>query len=364
MKDIVTQAGSITLELTDELTDDVVQMLEDTLWGTEGGVRYTHKETEENLRFTKKAYFLNLRRNDNLLSSITLIHKSTVFEGKPVETYHIRYFAFVNSLQSTKQVDNKKKKKNSFLDQQLISFFNTYQMPESKENGTPQIFHAQVENENHRSKMFTEKVGFRTIGKMTTLTFSRINPTTHPSVRKATEEEMPKVLDLANQFYKNHAFYSNENVCRDKNVYVLEEDGEIIVSGQAYIGNWQFEHLPGAEGIIAKNILPHIPYANRLFNFKNHSFLSFEGLNWKKGHVHRVEDFISTVLVDFKKHVTFLWMDPDSADYKLGKREVDWGILEHINSGSKSSIIIRTDNEEEYEKYAAMDQFISNFYIL
>lgn len=364
MKDIVTQAGSISLELTDELTEDVVQMLDSTLWGTEGGVRYTHKNTEENLRFTKKAYFLNLRRNETLLSSITLIHKSTKFEGEEVETYHIRYFAFLNTLQSSKQNANKKKKKNSFLDQQLITFFNTYQMPESKANGTPQLFHAQVEDDNLRSKMFTEKVGFRTIGKMTTLSFSRLNPKKHPSVRRAKEDEMNTVMDLTNAFYKDFAFYSNENVCRNKDVFLLEENGEILVSGQAYVGNWQFEHLPGAEGVIAKHILPYIPYANRLFNFKNHTFVSFEGLNWKEGHEHRIQDFIATVLVEFDKNVSFLWMDPESKDYKVSKNGLDWGILEHLNSGSKSSIIIRTENEEDYEKYAKMDKFISNFYIL
>ncbi|NME72120.1 hypothetical protein [Flammeovirga aprica] len=364
MKDIVTQAGSISLELTDELTDDVVKMLDDTLWGTEGGVRYTHTATEENLRFTKKAYFLNLRRGDNLLSSITLIHKSTKFEGKDVETYHIRYFAFVSSLQSTKQNPNKKKKKNSFLDQQLINFFNTYQMPESKANGTPQLFHAQVENDNLRSKMFTEKVGFRTIGKMTTLTFSRVSPSKHPSVRRATESEKLKVMELSNTFYKDYAFYSTENIGRNDDVFVLEENGEILVSAQAYKGHWKFQHLPGAEGVIAKYILPYIPYANRLFNFKNHRFITFEGLNWKKGHEHRVQDFIGSVLKEFNQYVSFLWMDPESEHYKLSKEHVDWGVLDHLNSGSKSSIIIRTDHEDEYDRYASLDKFISNFYIL
>ncbi|AZQ65191.1 hypothetical protein EI427_23545 [Flammeovirga pectinis] len=313
---------------------------------------------------TKKAYFLNLRRNDNLLSSITLIHKSTVFEGKPTETYHIRYFAFVSSMQSAKQNPNKKKKKNSFLDQQLINFFNNYQMPESKANGTPQCFHAQVENDNLRSKMFTEKVGFESIGKMTTLTYSRVSPTKKDNVRRATKEEYASVIQKSEDFYKDYAFFSTENMGKDNNLFVVEEDGKIVAGGQAFIGKWKFHHLPGAEGVVAKYLLPYIPYANRLFNFYDHSFVTMEGLFWEKGAEQKIQDLMSTVLKDLGKNVSFLWMDPDCTDYKTIKEKVDWGVLEHLNSGSKSSIIIRVDDTSEYARYSALDKYISGYYIL
>ncbi|MBB3697265.1 hypothetical protein KMW28_28385 [Flammeovirga yaeyamensis] len=366
MKDIITQSGSISLELTDELTDDVVDMLEETLWGTEGGLRYVHTETRENLERTPKAYFLNLRRNNSLLSTITLIHKSTKLKGNPLETYHIRYFAFLPSMQSKKQNANKKKKKNSFLDQQLINFFNDYRMPESAENNTPQCFHAQVENDNLRSKMFTEKVGFETVGRMTTLTFSRITPKKSEHLVKLSANEKSLITQRADDFYKDYAFYSNETIGLTDDSYVLNEDGEVIVGGQVYIGNWKFKHLPGVEGMIAKYMLPYIPYANRLFNFKHHTFVTVEGLFWKKGYEHKVQDFLSSVLKEKDKNVAFIWMDPDSEDYKTVKDKVDWGVLEHLNSGSKTSVILRTEEAlpSDYEAYRPMDKYISGFYIL
>ncbi|NLR93572.1 hypothetical protein [Flammeovirga agarivorans] len=366
MKDIITQLGSITLELTDIIEDDVVDILKGTLWGTEGGLRYVHTETRKSLVDTKKAYFLNLRRNNKLLSTITLIHKETFYEGQQIETYHIRYFAFMQTMQSAKQAANKKKRKVSLLDQQLIDFFNNYRMPESKENGTPQCFHAQVENDNLRSKMFTEKVGFQTIGKMTTLTYSRVSPSIHNNFRRIKESEKSTYMSLVDDFYKDYAFFSSENICKNEDVFVLEENGEIVAGGQLFVGNWQFKHLPGIEGVVAKYLLPYIPLANRLFNFKNHSFVTVEGLFWKKGYENRIQDFMSSALKVMNKNVAFIWMDPESKDYLDAKNNNYWGVLEHLNSGSKSSIILRTEKEleEEYEAYAKKDKFISGYYIL
>ncbi|OHX64042.1 hypothetical protein [Flammeovirga pacifica] len=366
MKDIITQSGSISLELTDELTDDVVDMLEATLWGTEGGLRYVHTETRENLEKTKKAYFLNLRRNDSLLSTITLIHKSTKHKDQSIETYHIRYFAFLPSMQSTKKNAAKKRNKVSFLDQQLINFFNDYRMPESVENNTPQCFHAQVENDNLRSKMFTEKVGFETIGRMTTLSFSRVSPKKSEHLYKLSNTDKQLLVDNADQFYKDYAFYSNENIGTTEDSYVLKDNEEVVVGGQVFIGNWIFKHLPGIEGVIAKHVLPYIPYANRLFNFKNHTFVTVEGLFWKKGHEDKIQEFLTSVLKVKDKNVAFIWMDPDSDDYKIAKETVDWGVLEHLNSGSKTSIILRTEEglPSDYETYRPMDKYISSFYIL
>ena len=144
---------------------------------------------------------------------------------------------------------------------------------EFKQNG---LFYAYVESANINSKKLCISMGFEPTRKIETLLFSRFNPTQKKTISNISEFEIDEVKEHLQSFYHNYSFYFEDQVFRKGFYFVKKENGQIIGGIRATPVNWELVDYPGLEGWLMRDILPYIPFTNRLFPPDVLKFLAFD----------------------------------------------------------------------------------------
>jgi hypothetical protein len=92
--------------------------------------------------------------------------------------------------------------------------------------------------------------------------------------------------------------------------------------------------MPGLMGKVIMNVLPHVPFLNKLFNPRRHEFLAFEGIYFKSGHEEKLHLLFEHLLHREKLNTALFWMG-ETCPYR--KRIVALGNLGLINHFVKDS---------------------------
>jgi len=324
-------------EFSEEITPELVSLLEDTTLGTNGAM-YRHLDVSQRIYQTDAPLSFSLKRNDKLLANITFCKRSFGL--------YLRYFAFDKRFQSRGKARENRHK--SSLKREIE---NVFQSVEKSHAGSLNMCYAYIDSRNVRSKWMSEQFGFQTKAKLATQTFSRIYP--KPLLGLSKETIQAEHLQWIRSKYQQHTAYFEEYLQVGHLHCWRSSDGKLLALGKFTDVHWEISRLPGKWGGLLVKILPYLPWMRKLVHVKKHQFLVPEAVCLLEETPERLASFLSGVLAMEQRNTMLWWMDERDGFYQKIKTGMKWGILHQILGVSPVDVVIRGSFYPENPMYIA-----------
>ena len=337
--EVVTQTGT---------SPEIVSMLEQTIFGTKGKVRYRQKHIAKGMISQKNLEFIQIKKSNRILGTTGVVSRETATKSKPLKSLYIRYLSVLSSFQNKgtirKASSSARTGKLRTMIGELIT--NHFEKPVT-ESGNRAVFYAFVESENYNSKQLCISLGFYPTRKVYTLLYSRMYPHKSSDISVSKPEDHALIREELGRFYKEHAFYFEDRLFDEGSYYVFRKDGKIIGGVRARPINWEIIEVPGFNGFLMQKILPYLPLTKRLFNPKDMNFLAFDYL-W---HADKEQDVIPELLehacADQQIHMGMLWGDTEDllSNYLIDSGKL--GFLHRVQGAVTAEVMMRFINSSE-----------------
>lgn len=342
------------MQLEKGADEQIVERLTNTVYGTPGGLQYSHTGIKERIALQKNLYFIAIRRSEKLLGTIGLNHRQVQIQGSTMASCYVRYFSLGSYLKSGYRKDKKisaGKISGNELKETAFRFFGDREMalPLLKHPQEPLIHYAFVDRDNTRSIEMQEKYGFKTIGTFQTFLLSRFKPKPSKYVSLMEVEEMPMLERKLQEHFGRFNFYTTENLHLPHQYFVMREKGEIVAGVKVLPVRWKVAAIPGMVGLLYMKVLPYLPYLNRIFKAKNHSFIAFEGLFCDKGFEKKLIEFLESVLLETGFYSAQLYLSEKDRLYKYFKNRKDLGLLSKVTQEILIDVNARAINYDPQE---------------
>ena len=354
------------IEVADE---DIITLLENSVQGSEGGMRYSVKNIREQMKYYGKGLsFIALYKKNNLAGAIGLCRRKTVNCGIEFNTTFLRFLVVQSSFQISGVSERKRERlahiEESFKHKLFSIFGNPSQILDGKEHSSePGLVYAYVESQNERSKNFIHQAGYEHIRSLLTVAFSRFNPSVNPDVKKLAPEEEPAMAVLLAEQYRNYCFYTDEFSFFNHGYYVMRKNNEIVAGVCAIPTAYKIEKVPGFPGWMMMNILPRMPYLRRLFKLGEFRFLVLGSIYCRKGSEPLLPELFESVCAFEGHHNALTWLDDHSGIYESLSANRRMGTLNRLLK-SKHGLIyasLSNINAEERKKFYEYPAYISAF---
>lgn len=326
--------------LRNEATPALLELLCKTTLGT-NGAQYKHLDTTNRIAEADKPLFLSLERNNKVLGNITFCRRN--------DDWYIRYFAFSSLFQASSH-ETLKSKRSTLLKNELEHFFVDAFKGKYNDGKPIQSMYAYIDPKNSRSKWMSEQFGFNTIAQLVTQSYSRLYPKPSKRLRKINDWELFEPL-VIKQFGQSSYF----NIIHSKNppFYVIYDDkNDVIAFSKINTVNWEIVRLPGKFGGILSQLIPLIPFLNKLIQPNLHTFLVPEIVYCKNNNAVLFDELFSGILAAEKRNVILWWTDENDPPYLAIKKHIKWGLLNTLIGVSKVDVVQRKHpaNKESYTK--------------
>jgi hypothetical protein len=351
----------LSISVEEEPGNDVKELLADTILGTPGKLRYRHTSFNSKLPFLGQIYFIVLKKSEKLLGCIAFSKRDTYHKESPVNSWYIRYFSIRAPLRakSHKQQRRKKQEKvkpqrDNLLKLTTQKFFDDPTMLDDQisKNTGGHLVYAYVEKENIRSWDFTEMIGFDTVGRIHTSIFSRFYPKRDPHVHPLGEGDRKLVLSRLREFYKDHTFYTEQNIFFDNNYLVWKENGEIVAGCQANPEVWKLLEYPGLLNKLFLKVLIRLPILSRRFDPGFLKFIAIEGIWFKKGYEKCLVQLFESACAYHDLYLAIIWLDSKSHLYTSVRNIGKLGIIDRFITSAIGDIRVKfIDWKEEDKRY-------------
>ncbi|MCK4921435.1 MAG: hypothetical protein KAS71_10345 [Bacteroidales bacterium] len=350
----------IQTEACFEPDEELVAHLNSTILGTPGRIRYKLTSIENKLAHMTELYFVLLRRKDKLLGSIGFHKRITCFGDSNYKSWYIRYFSIHAPFRARRQEKENVRdpERGSSIIRDATSQYMIdpgLLMAENYDKSEKSLVYGYIETLNFRSMNFSEQVGYETIRKLKTLIFTRLK--LRPGI-KSERIENSRIEDfkiVLKDFYKDHSFFTTDNMFFNGNYFVHLENGEIQAGLQVHPEAWEVLELKGRVNTSLLKILPVLPYIKGIFNPNDFRFLAIEGIYFKEGKEALIELLIESVCAHFKTHFALFWIDSNSELYELLDRSIDFGIIGRSFDRAEANVRVRFNNYSEEEKREFFD---------
>jgi|GEM_PF-525260 len=326
----------------------IAQLLQNTIFGTEGKLRYRQQEIFNRIRNQANIQFIEVLKSNRVLGTVGMARRNVRYADKSINSLYVRYLSVAQSFktknQSSQNSKNRKRNKGGIL-RELIGaeITNHFESPfiENEENG---IFYAYVESANSNSRNLCMSMGFEPARKVETLIFSRFNPIQRKSIQNISEEEQDEVLKQLREFYKDHSFYFEDQLFTS-GFYLVKKEGEKIVGGiRAHPVHWELVEYPGFEGWLMRDFLPYLPLTSRLFQPGVFKFLAFDYAWHTPGYEHLIPQMMSHCCSLFGINAGMIWGDMSSELIKDLKTGNELGFIHSVVGSVYADLMIRPIN--------------------
>lgn len=313
-----------TLFRTRALSDEIVQFLENTAFGSKDNL-YRHFYIREFVAHTPRTEFYLLRNHEKELMGLVAFCRRTFMGSPPYEGAYIRYFA------SSPKIRGKK----------LISRFSKEFMQwVRREQRTPLVLFGSIEGRNKASRAIADHLGFEPFAPFKTMGFSRFRPRMKGEVHPVSAEEWKELLPKLTAFYSNHAFWGQDYLNVDGDYYVLKKDGKIVCGAQVHKAHWVVEKMMGFVGKYVLPVIPFVPFLRSIFNPRAFHFLNFEGVYVEKGQEASLIDLFESLLHIKKYHSALIWFDERDPLYQALVNIGKLGLLSRFTKNANASFIV------------------------
>lgn len=338
---------NIEYKILTQPSEAIFSLLDKTIYGTKG-VKISHRDTKKKLTELFQPEFHTLWENNKLLAVSIYCKRSVMINAERVDSYYIRYFS-VDSLYQGMGLGR-------FLTECSEGHYR-----KTIKNKT--IFYAYIEDRNIKSSGVAKHFEMRSIGKFTTLFFSRFFPRLNEHCDKASVEELALINNRLKEQYKDYVTVNFNRIGYEENYYVYKENGEIVAGIQGVKTHWQLKSIPGIVGWLTCHVFPFIPIVNRIANGKKFLFVGFEGIYYQEDKLVELIKLMEHVLASNKVFKGFIYLDgKDEFILKL-KKSNKLGLLNRIQKPPSISISNQAlfFSEEDQKKMENKLKYISAY---
>jgi hypothetical protein len=301
-KSIISFKG-LEVKVTDHADDAIMDVLNHTVLGSEGGLRYQLRNiTSRIAAYKDQIRFISLYKMKKITGTIGACYRVTGCGDLSYPSTYIRYLAFQKHYQSDKGIRRRKReiikpeKDDSFKEKALSIFSRPHLLDFNGYNDNDKhIMYAFVESMNERSKNLINQAGYEYIRSFLTVAFSRFSPEPDKRVSKISDSEKKKMKSLLLEYYKNYSLFSTDYVFYGDRYYALKEGDEIIAGVSAIPSSYKIYDMPGIWGWVIMKILPKAPYFKKLFHPEEFRHLVFDAIYCKKGHENELANLFESV---------------------------------------------------------------------
>ncbi len=363
--------NGLEVKLTDHADKGILDILEHTVRGSEGGLRFSSGNIGERIKgYGNKVRFLSLYRKNKITGTAGACFRVSGLGKLKYPSTYVKYLAFL----SIYQTEVSKRKRNmpiirhdehdSFKQKTLELFSKPHvlDLPDVKEEDK-HILYAFIESNNERSKNIVHQAGFEYIRSFLTLAFSRLSPKKDEKVEILPESDRDTMKHLLREQYKGYSFYTDSYVFIEHNYYVLKENNEIIAGVWAMPTTYKIYDIPGVWGWVIRKFLPIFPYFRRLFPSNELKCLVFDAVFCKKGKEEKLSTLFESVLAKEGFFTGLMWLDDHGDLYETIRTKVKMGPFDRMLNAKPGLVYGKFVNltDQEKEMFYDAPAYISGY---
>jgi len=349
--------------------EDILALLENTIQGSEGGIRYSVQNIREWMKYYGKGLsFIALYKRNSLAGAIGLCQRKTLNCGSEINTTFLRYLAVRSSFQVTRKPDWHSKHRSNIEESFKQKLFSIFSNPSHASDGSEDssetcLTYAYVESRNKRSINFIQQAGYEYTRSFLTVAFSRFNPSIRPDVRKLVPEEEDAMAKLLCEQYRNYCFYTGEFSFFNHGYYVMRKNNEIVAGVCVIPTFYRIVSVPGIMGWIMMNLLPVTPYFRRLYKPGEFRFLVLSSIYCRKGNEHLLPDLFEAACANEGHHIGLIWLDDHSWLYESLRKTRRMGAMNRLLKSKVGHVYasFTNINIDERKKFYEFPAYISGF---
>jgi hypothetical protein len=368
---VVFNYKDLEVRVSDHANDEILFLLDHTIQGSEGGMRYSLQNVAPRIdAYKDNIRFVSLYKKNQLTGTIGSCFRISGNARLCYPSTYLRYLA----IQPTFQLEPNWRKQRKFalkpdrddsFKQKTLDIFSKPHLLDLQgvREGDKHIMYAFLESMNERSKNLVSQAGYEYVRSFLTVAFSRFSPKTDKRVTKINEGEKPVIKKLLSDYYGNHSLFTSEYSFYGDRYYVLKEGEEIIAGVSAVPGVHKVYDIPGIWGWVIMKILPKVPYYRRLFYPGEFRYLVFDAIYCKEGHEEILGTLFESVCAAEGYFTGLTWLDDRSMLYDKIRTDVNMGALNRMLNAKPGLVYIRFINFEEKEKeyFYEAPAYISGF---
>jgi hypothetical protein len=348
----------LEVRVTDVADEEIMDLLDHTIHGAEGGMRYSLTNISQRIEAYKdKIRFVSLFKKNRVTGTIGSCYRISGQDKLRCPSSYLKYLSFQATYQT--DISRRERRKQNLLPEKEDSFkhkvLEIFSKPhlldiEGVAEADKHIMYAFIESMNERTKNLVNKAGYEYVRSFLTVAFSRFSPQISPDVQKIREEEKDKVLALLNDYYRNYSLFTTEYIFHGDRFYVIKEGDEIAAAVSVYPAVHKIYDIPGIWGWILMKILPGIPYYRRLFHPGEFRFLVFDSIYCREGSEKSLEKLFESVCALEGYNTGLAWLDDRSELYDRVRTRINLGALNRLLNAKPGLVFIRFINFGEKEK--------------
>lgn len=368
---VVFNYKDLEVRVSDHANDEILYLLDHTIQGSEGGMRYSLQNVAPRIEAYKdKIRFVSLYKKNQVTGTIGSCFRISGLGDLMYPSTYLRYLAIQSTYQlepgwsKRRRIAIKPDRDDSFKQKTLEIFSKPHLLDlQGVKEGDKHIMYAFLESMNEKSKNLVSQAGYEYVRSFLTVAFSRFSPKKDKKVSKLKEEEKPGMKELLSAYYRNHSLFNTDYSFYGNRYYVLKERDEIVAGVCALPGIHKIYDIPGIWGWVIMKILPKVPYYRRLFYPGEFKYLVFDAIYCKEGYEKVLETLFESVCAAEGYYTGLTWLDDRSHLYDKIRTDVNMGALNRMLNAKPGLVYIRFLNFDEKEKecFYEAPAYISGF---
>lgn len=337
----------IDVNRVDEVSDEILDLLNKTILGTPGKLRYKQTALEQTLRSLKNLEFIQIKKRNRVLGTAGIVHRSVDKDNLPA--LYVRYLSVYNPFKSVrhKKVSENVSPRKNKIRAQIMSIFSEELDKPFKEKNQSGLYYAFVEKENIQSKRLCESFGFKAKRSVSTFLFSRFYPKKASNIREVDLDSGNEFKSNLSEFYDNHSLVFNDLEPIRGKLFCVTENGKMIAGLRAFTVKWKLVEVPGISGLLMQKVLPYVPIFNKMFNSEYFQFLAFDHIWYTNQNQKLSETLMEHACADFNINVGLTWQDTMSELSSYLSKRANLGFLHKVNGIVHADLMIREINNSK-----------------
>ena len=341
----------------------IQDLLNKTVLGTPGKLRYKHIQTKQNLQKISGATFIQIKKRERVLGTAGFIERDVTFNSTSLKALYVRYLSVYNPFknQSRSNTSTKTNKKPNALRSSIEEIFNRELEKPFKSSDISSVYYAYVEADNQLSFNLCKSFGFKPIRSINTFLFSRFFPKQKNEISLVTKESHAVFRESLHDFYRDHNFVFTDSLEDYGSCFELRKNGKAIAGIRAIPVHWKIIEMPGLKGFLMLKILPKIPLFKKLFNPEEFRFLAFDSLWYKQGYSDKASDLMEHACSQLNYNMGMVWQDQESITSKEILSNNSLGFLHKVNGKVSAHLMTRDINmtQKEFSNLINKPVFVS-----
>lgn len=339
-------ASNLTVTTHKGISKSILSLLEKTVLGTPGKLRYKHTETENTVKKISGLRFVQIKKRNRVLGTAGFIERNISFDSASLKATYVRYLSVYNPFRTRKKSRRKKvvNKTQSVLRNDIENIFKGELERPYKTTHQKGLFYAYVESDNSLSRELCKSFGFKKIREINTFLFSRFFPKKQTGISEIDSNDYEIFREPLRHYYKEHNFVFTDSLEDFGTCFVLNHDGRAVAGIRAIPVHWKIVEIPGLKGFMMLKVLPKIPFLKRLFQPDKLKFLAFDSLWFQEKHSDKVQKLMEHACSELGFYLGMIWIDAKSATTNSMLTKNNLGLLHKINGSVKADLMARYIN--------------------